>query len=106
MQEHLPGKAFNEMTLVYEVTHVTTWAIRCSKLRRLPVGFASGRATGMLAGSCAGYGIRTLAQQNGGNITLTEDVAKELKVLTLSIPMYGCRWGKQKEMGRTDCITA
>ena len=37
MQEHLLGKAFNEMTLSMQVTHVTTWAIRCSKLRRLPV---------------------------------------------------------------------
>ncbi len=94
------------MTLVYAGDAVTTWAIRCSKLRRLPVWICAGRATGMLAGSCAGYGMPRPAQQNGGNITLTEDVAKGVEGLTLSIPMYGCRWGKQKRNGRTDCITA
>ncbi len=87
------------MTLVYAGDHVTTWAIRCSKLQRLPVWIWSGRATGVLARSCAGYGMPRLAQQNGGNITLTEDIAKGVEVLTLSIPMYGCRWVKQKKNG-------
>ncbi|STI70974.1 ornithine carbamoyltransferase [Escherichia coli] len=77
MQEHLPGKPFNEMTLVYAGDARNNMgnsdARSCGAYRS---GFASGRATGMLAGSCAGYGIRALAQQNGGNITLTEDVAK------------------------------
>lgn len=60
-----------------QVTHVTTWAIRCSKLRRLPVWicvWSRHRHAGpeaALVTKC-----RALAQQNGGNITLTEDVAK------------------------------
>ncbi|SQD07195.1 ornithine carbamoyltransferase 1 [Escherichia coli] len=60
-----------------QVTHVTTWAIRCSKLRRLPVWICvwsrhrhAGRKLRWLRNAAL------LAQQNGGNITLTEDVAK------------------------------
>ncbi len=58
MQEHLPGKAFNEMTLVYagdaRNNMGNSMLESCGAYRS---GFASGRATGMLAGSCAGYGM-------------------------------------------------
>ena len=60
MQEHLPGKAFNEMTLVY-----------AGDARNNMVAPQACWPEAALVTEC-----RALAQQNGGNITLTEDVAK------------------------------
>ncbi|MFP1529107.1 hypothetical protein ACLB1R_30845 [Escherichia coli] len=57
MQEHLPGKAFNEMTLVYAGDARNNMAIRCSKLRRLPVWICVWSHHRHVAGSCAGYGM-------------------------------------------------
>ena len=101
MQEHLPGKAFNEMTLVYAGdarNNMGNSMLEAAALTGLDLRLVAPQACwpeAALVTEC-----RALAQQNGGNITLTEDVAKELKVLTLSIPMYGCRWGKQKRNGQ------
>ena len=99
MQEHLPGKAFNEMTLVYagdaRNNMGNSMPRSCGAYRS---GFASGRATGMLAGSCAGYGMpRPTAQQNGGNITLTEDVAKGVEGADFIYTDVWVSMGKQKE---------
>ena len=69
-----PAKHSNEMTLVY-AGDVTTWATRCSKLRRLPVWTCDWSHHSMLAGSCAGRRMQCSAQKHGGKITLTEDIA-------------------------------
>lgn len=101
MQEHLPGKAFNEMTLVYAGdarNNMGNSMLEAAALHRS--GFASGRATGMLAGSCAGYGMPRPAQQNGGNITLTEDVAKGVEGADFIYTDVWVSMGKQKRNGQ------
>ena len=77
MQEHLPGKAFNEMTLVYAGdarNNMGNSMLEAAALTGLDLRLVAPKACwpeAALVTEC-----RALAQQNGGNITLTEDVAK------------------------------
>ncbi len=77
MQEHLPGKAFNEMTLVYAGdarNNMGNSMLEAAALTGLDLRLVAPQACwpeAALVTEC-----RALAQQNGGNITLTEDVAK------------------------------
>jgi ornithine carbamoyltransferase len=77
MQEHLPGKTFNEMTLVYAGdarNNMGNSMLEAAALTGLDLRLVAPKACwpeAALVTEC-----RALAQQNGGNITLTEDVAK------------------------------
>ena len=77
MQEHLPGKAFNKMTLVYAGdarNNMGNSMLEAAALTGLDLRLVAPQACwpeAALVTEC-----RALAQQNGGNITLTEDVAK------------------------------
>lgn len=77
MQEHLPGKTFNEMTLVYAGdarNNMGNSMLEAAALTGLDLRLVAPQACwpeAALVTEC-----RALAQQNGGNITLTEDVAK------------------------------
>ncbi|EMV14972.1 ornithine carbamoyltransferase [Escherichia coli] len=77
MQEHLPGKAFNEMTLVYAGdarNNMGNSMLEAAALTGLDLRLVAPQACwpeAALVTEC-----RALAQQNGGDITLTEDVAK------------------------------
>ena len=77
MQEHLPGKAFNEMTLA-------PWRRRPQQYGQLHArsrgADRSGSAPRWLRRPAGPKKVwwqecRALAQKNGGNITLTEDIA-------------------------------
>ena len=76
MQEHLPGKAFNEMTLVYAGdarNNMGNSMLEAAALTGLDLRLVAPKACWPeenLVAEC-----RALAQKNGGNITLTEDIA-------------------------------
>ena len=80
MQEHLPGKAFNEMTLVYAGdarNNMGNSMLEAAALTGLDLRLVAPTACWpeeKLVAQC-----RTLAQKNGGNITLTEDIAAGVK---------------------------
>lgn len=107
MQEHLPGKAFNEMTLVYAGdarNNMGNSMLEAAALTGLDLRLVAPQACwpeAALVTEC-----RALAQQNGGNITLTEDVAKGVEGADFIYTDVWVSMGKQREMGRTDCITA
>lgn len=80
MQEHLPGKAFNEMTLVYAGdarnnmgnSMLEAAALTGLNLRLLAPMSCWPEAS--LVAEC-----KAMAQKNGGNITLTEEIAAGVK---------------------------
>jgi ornithine carbamoyltransferase len=80
MQEHLPGKAFNEMTLVYTGdarNNMGNSMLEAAALTGLDLRLVAPQACWpeeSLVAEC-----KALAQKNGGNITLTEDVAAGVK---------------------------
>ncbi|MDW2644800.1 ornithine carbamoyltransferase [Citrobacter sp. HN-141] len=80
MQEHLPGKAFNEMTLVYTGdarNNMGNSMLEAAALTGLDLRLVAPQACWpeeSLVAEC-----KALAQKNGGNITLTEDVATGVK---------------------------
>ena len=80
MQEHLPGKAFNEMTLVYAGdarNNMGNSMLEAAALTGLDLRLVAPQACwpeASLVTEC-----RALAQKHGGNITLTEDVAAGVK---------------------------
>ena len=80
MQEHLPGKAFNEMTLVYTGdarNNMGNSMLEAAALTGLDLRLVAPQACWPeenLVAEC-----KALAQKNGGNITLTEDVATGVK---------------------------
>ncbi|ADO50136.1 ornithine carbamoyltransferase [[Enterobacter] lignolyticus] len=80
MQEHLPGKAFNEMTLVYAGdarNNMGNSMLEAAALTGLDLRLVAPRACWpqeSLVAECT-----ALAQKNGGNITLTEDIAAGVK---------------------------
>ncbi len=80
MQEHLPGKAFNEMTLVYAGdarNNMGNSMLEAAALVGLDLRLVAPKACWpqeSLVAEC-----KALAIQNGGNITLTEDVAAGVK---------------------------
>ena len=80
MQEHLPGKAFNEMTLVYTGdarNNMGNSMLEAAALTGLDLRLVAPQACWpeeSLVAEC-----KAQAQKNGGNITLTEDVATGVK---------------------------
>lgn len=80
MQEHLPGKAFNEMTLVYAGdarNNMGNSMLEAAALVGLDLRLVAPKACwpdASLVAECT-----ALAVKNGGNITLTEDVAAGVK---------------------------
>ena len=80
MQEHLPGKAFNEMTLVYAGdarNNMGNSMLEAAALTGLDLRLVAPKACWPeenLVAEC-----RALAQKHGGNITLTEDIAAGVK---------------------------
>lgn len=80
MQEHLPGKAFNEMTLVYAGdarNNMGNSMLEAAALVGLDLRLVAPQACWpeeRLVAECS-----ALAQQNGGSITLTENVAEGVK---------------------------
>ena len=80
MQEHLPGKAFNEMVLVYTGdarNNMGNSMLEAAALTGLDLRLVAPQACWpeeSLVAEC-----KALAQKNGGNITLTEDVATGVK---------------------------
>ena len=80
MQEHLPGKAFNEMTLVYAGdarNNMGNSMLEAAALTGLDLRLVAPKACwpdeGLVAECTA------LAKKHGGNITLTEDIAAGVK---------------------------
>ena len=80
MQEHLPGKAFNEMTLVYAGdarNNMGNSMLEAAALTGLDLRLVAPSACwpeAALVETCT-----ALAKQQGGNITLTEDIAAGVK---------------------------
>ena len=80
MQEHLPGKAFNEMTLVYAGdarNNMGNSMLEAAALTGLDLRLVAPKACWpeeSLVAEC-----KALAQKNGGNVTLTEDIAAGVK---------------------------
>ncbi len=80
MQEHLPGKAFNEMTLVYAGdarNNMGNSMLEAAALMGLDLRLVAPKACWpeeALVAECLAQ-----AQQNGGNITLTEDISEGVK---------------------------
>ena len=80
MQEHLPGKAFNEMTLVYAGdarNNIGNSMLEAAALTGLDLRLVAPQACWpdeSLVAEC-----KALAQKNGGNVTLTEDIAAGVK---------------------------
>lgn len=80
MQEHLPGKAFNEMTLVYAGdarNNMGNSMLEAAAMTGLDLRLVAPTACWPEAGLVAK--CKALAEKNGGNITLTEDVAAGVK---------------------------
>lgn len=80
MQEHLPGKAFNEMTLVYAGdarNNMGNSMLEAAALTGLDLRLVAPAACwpeASLVAEC-----QALAQKNDGNITLTDDIAAGVK---------------------------
>ena len=80
MQEHLPGKAFNEMTLVYAGdarNNMGNSMLEAAALTGLDLRLVAPQACwpeAALVAECS-----ALAQKHGGKITLTEDIASGVK---------------------------
>jgi ornithine carbamoyltransferase len=80
MQEHLPGKAFNDMTLVYAGdarNNMGNSMLEAAALTGLDLRLVAPKACWpeeRLVAECS-----ALAEKNGGKITLTEEVAAGVK---------------------------
>ena len=80
MQEHLPGKAFNEMTLVYAGdarNNMFTSMLEAAALTGPDLPLVAPQECSPEASLVAE--CKALAQKNGGNVTLTEDIAAGVK---------------------------
>ncbi|WP_054178160.1 ornithine carbamoyltransferase [Trabulsiella odontotermitis] len=80
MQEHLPGKAFNEMTLVYAGdarNNMGNSMLEAAALTGLDLRLVAPKACWPDAGLVAE--CTALAKKHGGNITVTEDIAAGVK---------------------------
>lgn len=80
MQEHLPGKAFNEMTLVYTGdarNNMGNSMLEAAALTGLDLRLVAPPACWPEESTVAE--CKALAQKNGGNITLTDDIATGVK---------------------------
>ncbi len=98
MQEHLPGKAFNEMTLVYAGdarNNMGNSMLEAAALTGLDLRLVAPKACwpqAALVAECS-----AMAKKNGGAITLTEDIASGVKARILSIPMFGSLWANKEK---------
>ncbi len=79
MQEHLPGKAFNEMTGVCRRRPQQHGQLHARSRGLDRPGSAPGGSEGLLARRETGGGMPGAGAENGGNITLTEDIAAGVK---------------------------
>lgn len=80
MQEHLPGKAFNEMTLVYAGdarNNMGNSMLEAAALTGLDLRLVAPEACWPQAALVAE--CQAMAKKNGGKITLTENVAEGVK---------------------------
>ncbi|KFC07357.1 ornithine carbamoyltransferase [Trabulsiella guamensis ATCC 49490] len=80
MQEHLPGKAFNEMTLVYAGdarNNMGNSMLEAAALTGLDLRLVAPKACWPDAGLVAE--CTALAKKHGGNVTVTEDIAAGVK---------------------------
>ena len=95
MQEHLPGKAFNEMTLVYAGdarNNMGNSMLEAAALTGLDLRLLAPKACWpeeSLVAECS-----ALAEKHGGKITLTEDVAAGVKGADF---IYTDVWGSMGE---------
>ncbi|MCS5781724.1 hypothetical protein LNP24_22885 [Klebsiella pneumoniae subsp. pneumoniae] len=101
MKEHLPGKAFNQMTLVYAGdarNNMGNSMLEAAALTGLDLRLVAPSACwpeAALVETCT-----ALAKQQGGNITLTEDIAAggERRRFYL-IPTSGSQWARRRKNG-------
>ncbi|VTN13516.1 Ornithine carbamoyltransferase chain F [Raoultella terrigena] len=109
MQEHLPGKAFNEMTLAYAGdarNNMGNSMLEAAALTGLDLRLVAPAACWpeeSLVAEC-----KALAQKHGGNITLTEDIAAGVKGADFIYTTFGYRWAKPKRSGPSvspSCVT-
>jgi ornithine carbamoyltransferase len=108
MQEHLPGKTFNEMTLVYAGdarNNMGNSMLEAAALTGLDLRLVAPKACWpeeKLVAEC-----RALAQKHGGNITLTEDIAAGVKGADFIYTDVWVSMGEAKEKwGGAHCVTA
>ncbi|XNM56984.1 hypothetical protein ACLK1Z_24430 [Escherichia coli] len=97
MQEHLPGKAFNEMTLVYAGdarNNMGNSMLEAAALTVLALVWSHHRHAGRKRrwSRCS-----ALAQKHGGKITLTEDIASGVKGADFIYTDVWVSMGKPKE---------
>ncbi|MEF9889794.1 ornithine carbamoyltransferase [Citrobacter sp.] len=99
MQEHLPGKAFNEMVLVYTGdarNNMGNSMLEAAALTGLDLRLVAPQACWpeeSLVTEC-----KALAQKNGGNITLTENIATDVKGADFIYTDVWVSMGEAKEM--------
>lgn len=99
MQEHLPGKAFNEMVLVYTGdarNNMGNSMLEAAALTGLDLRLVAPQACWpeeSLVAEC-----KALAQKNGGNITLTENIATGVKGADFIYTDVWVSMGEAKEM--------
>ncbi len=103
MKEHLPGKAFNQMTLVYAGdarNNMGNSMLEAAALTGLDLRLVAPSACwpeAALVETCT-----ALAKQQGGNITLTEDIAAGVKGADFIYTDVWVSMGEAKgKMGRT-----
>ena len=109
MQEHLPGKAFNEMTLVYAGdarNNMGNSMLEAAALTGLDLRLVAPQACwpeAALVAECS-----ALAQKHGGKITLTEDIASGVKGADFIYTDVWVSMGEPKRNGRSVlpcCVT-
>ncbi|STB68074.1 ornithine carbamoyltransferase subunit F [Citrobacter freundii] len=99
MQEHLPGKALNEMVLVYTGdarNNMGNSMLEAAALTGLDLRLVAPQACWpeeSLVAEC-----KALAQKNGGNITLTENIATGVKGADFIYTDVWVSMGEAKEM--------
>ncbi len=105
MQEHLPGKTFNEMTLVYAATRVIAWVTPAET--PCWVGSPSGRAKSLLAAEAALVAECSAMAAKKERRRHHPDRRYRLrrKGAVLSIPMFGSIWASKRN-GRAYCPAA
>lgn len=100
MKEHLPGKAFNQMTLVYAGdarNNMGNSMLEAAALTGLDLRLVAPSACwpeAALVETCT-----ALAKQQGGNITLTEDIAAGVKGADFIYTDVWVSMGEAKENG-------
>ncbi len=100
MKEHLPGKAFNQMTLVYAGdarNNMGNSMLEAAALTGLDLRLVAPSACwpeAALVETCT-----ALAKQQGGNITLTEDIAAGVKGADFIYTDVWSQWARRRKNG-------